>query len=129
MKLHGDKDVVVSASQDATAKVWTSSGDWTSQCPAVASAMIADPISEDDACGLSLLIIADPISESVDLFSVQLEEAMAEPTIISSHLVSNSQVQLPAHHPQASRRSDRPLHSSIGRVGLSFIAVAAVMQF
>eukprot|EP00438_Fugacium_kawagutii_P030340 Skav223223 [mRNA] locus=scaffold2231:133882:138294:+ [translate_table: standard] len=31
VKLHGDKDVVVSASQDATAKVWTSSGDWTSQ--------------------------------------------------------------------------------------------------
>ena len=35
VKLHGDKDVVVSASQDATAKVWTCSSptDWTSQCP------------------------------------------------------------------------------------------------
>ena len=34
VKLHGDKDVVVSASQDATAKVWTcGSPDWTSQCP------------------------------------------------------------------------------------------------
>ena len=34
MKLHGDKDVVVSASQDATAKVWTcGSADWTSPCP------------------------------------------------------------------------------------------------
>lgn len=31
VKLHGDKDVVVSASQDATAKVWTcGSPDWTS---------------------------------------------------------------------------------------------------
>ena len=37
VKLHPDKDVVASASQDATVKVWTcsSSTDWSSQCAAL----------------------------------------------------------------------------------------------